>query len=351
MSEIPKEFFLGNNFPIEKSRMQKFNDCWALAGVSALGDIFSIDNNLEPIYLSSPYFASMANDACKFLKNEKDCKYTFNTGYNFGNLAYYMDDNKVGTKLDSCFPYDETLNFLLEDGYKKYQALSQKDNKKFPNINKNDWNTGNYYVLENIKNLCKNGCIKEKKINRNKKNICKTENSLRQNFELKIERPINIDMYPNLITKKSYTKDAIKNNQNLMKTLIFSLKKPIIASIFATEEYQNFFINENNEYFSPQKKLEYQDFFGHAVVILGWTLKDGLEYWIIRDTNFPDRFLNVSFSKYNNKDYWIGLDIKWDEYKNTNMSYFVKGDYGKNILNDYLNEGIFRKANISHDEL
>ena len=251
-----------------------------------------------------------------------------------------MDNNKYGAKLDSCYPYDETPKYLLDKGY-----------KKFPDINKNDWNTGNYYVLESVKKLCPNGCIQEKTRGKIKKYICQKEDTLRQNFQLKIEAPINTDMYQNLTTKESYDVPAIKNNQSIMKHIIYLRKKPIIASIMVTTEYIKFFENKNNEYFSPQEKLDSEKIFQHAVVIVGWSLKDKLEYWIIRDTNFPNKFLKVAFSGYSNKDYWVGLDIKWDDMKNSNISYSVKGDYGQNTLNNYLNEGVFKQTNIIHNEL
>ena len=115
--ELPKEYFLGNFFDIQNTRKQKFGDCWSNALVSAIGDIFSIKNNLQPVYFSAPYVTSMQNDVCRYFikigKNEDICNYTLYDGGKIDDMCDYMRIHDIGFKLESCFPYDETIKYLL----------------------------------------------------------------------------------------------------------------------------------------------------------------------------------------------------------------------------------------------
>lgn len=348
MNNYPHEFFLGNIFPIEKTRQQKkFSLCWAYSISSTLGDTFAIQNNLKPIYLSIPYIASMANDSCNYIneitEQKKDCNYTLKTGYITFDLAWFLKDKNIGVKLDKCFPTDSTISYLLDNGYEKYKNKQSKQ-KNNPPLTKKEWDTGDYYVLENINNICANGCLGKDK-------NCIKQNNLLQNFGIKISDIIDVHNYSISDKKETYTRIMIKNIQNNMKNMLFNHKKPIFSTIRFTEECIKFFTSGKN-YLSPSIRLTEQKSYDHGVVILGWEKKDSKDYWIVRDSNFSDRFLKIEFSKNNNKDYWIGLDIKWEvKSVGTLFSLIIEGDFGGNTLNEYLDEKILEKveSNIYHE--
>ncbi len=341
--KYPKEFSLHLTYKdsVQNSRLQLYNDCWAQSFVSAIGDMYAIQNNLEPVYLSPSYVSSLVNDSCRYL-NQKDCTYTLNSGYNSNDIGLYMHENKIGSKLDTCFPYEKTIEYSFEKGYEKYKTTTKNP------IKKSEWKekAPSSYILENINNICPN-CINEKiKCSSHITNL-----DLKKKFQLDIK---SIALEPNkqykIKNKELYTQDIINNIHNTMKFFIMEMKLSIISSIIVTTEYFDFFKDTNNEYFSPQIKLkDNKDKLSHSVVILGWTNYNKKYYWIIRDTNFPNRFLKIEFSQFNNKDYWLSLDIKFDEH--TYQSFIVSGNYGKYDLNDYLSKGIFNEVNKFHNEL
>lgn len=346
----PKEFFLGNIYPIEKTRQQTKPDCWSQAITSASGDSFSIENNLQPIYLSPIYLGSLMNDICNFSKKNINTKYNcprkYTNGLIFEYPNAYLKYEKKGLKLDRCFPYDSTYFYLLQNSYDKYKKMSNLNNIKYPEISEDEWFKGKYYEPENINNLCSNGCI-------NKKEKCIIPNNVKKHiFEVQIKdyKPIGL----NFKKLNDYTNEDIKKIQNFIKNELFNQRRPIATTIMYTQELINFFKNyekTKNNYFIPKIKIKNQKYFSHVVVILGWENKDRKEYWIVRDTNFPNIFLKIEFSNFNNKEYWLDIDVHSDESGTINISYDTVGYYGNSNLHEYLSQGFFKKLEINKIEI
>ena len=66
---------------------------------------------------------------------------------------------------------------------------------------------------------------------------------------------------------------------------------------------------ENEEVF--EQKIPAGFDLNHAIVILGWTTIKEKEYWYIRDSNKFGKVKRVAFSRFDNKDFWIGPDLIW----------------------------------------
>ncbi len=328
MNDLPNDYFIGYHYKIGKTRKQKYPNCWALTIISCIEDIFCIDNRIKPINLSLYQLMLLANDACnnsKKLYNTRDnCLYKINAGFNMFLISDYLERNNYGLKLSQCLNEKEVLGYLYN---------TEKGNF----ISKDDLKTN--YIAKDINTICE-GCLS--------KNECIKKDDLIQNFNITIKK-YTLYQYMKM-NKTHYTKNDIKNIQNMIKSVIFD-NKPIASSIIVTYEYGTFFQNKTSEYFIPTIDTDKNIAFEHAIVILGWENKNGKEYWIIRDTNFPDRFLKIAFSTFSDKNKWLFLDIKWGDNlkRNSIMSFDVKGNYGNKKFSDYIEQNIFEKVNYKSE--
>jgi hypothetical protein len=106
--------------------------------------------------------------------------------------------------------------------------------------------------------------------------------------------------------KIDYTDKDIKTQQRLLKNFI-KCNGPVLANIIATKEYLNSLKNE--EVFEQKIPVDFD--LDHSIIILGWTTIKEKEYWYIRDSNKFGKVKPVAFSRFDNKDCWIGPDLVW----------------------------------------
>ncbi len=146
------------------------------------------------------------------------------------------------------------------------------------------------------------------------------------------------------VLKISYTDDKIKNIQSLLKAFIIC-HKVAHTSMIVTDQYtkerkqENIF--EQKEEFDFEESVENKRY--HSVVILGWGYDEVSEryFWYIRDTNM-DFFKKIAFSRYDNKNYWIGIDIQWSDLKLDIFS--LESSINDEDYELLLKNGIFQKA-------
>lgn len=289
--DYPKEFSLLNTYPnlLEKTRHQKgTSDCWALSLASLIGDTFSIEKNILPVYPSSIHIAGYANE-CKNnmikykLVKDDNIELTLNTGYEPNKFLTCAEILKYPIRTEECFPKIDTIKYMTKE----------KDLDKSKNI-----------PLKNLNDICKN-CIQKV----NNKISCKNTNEnlkLLYSLEFYIKNKKNIDY--ELKKRSEYTSNDIINIHNMIKNIIFNVRKPILSTIRQTYDYTSYFYyNKKNEYYIPKNSERLIGL--HSIIILGWETYKGIEYWICRDTIFSDRFVKIAFSNYDNKNNWIGPDI------------------------------------------
>ena len=107
---------------------------------------------------------------------------------------------------------------------------------------------------------------------------------------------------------KSY---AIPHNANEIKTALYNDHSPVVIGILIYESFYNI----NNSGIAPipniKKEVEYG---GHAVVIIGWTVINNKEYWVVQNSwgeNWGDNGcfyigINDNFPIYES---WCSVDI------------------------------------------
>jgi hypothetical protein len=303
---LEKEFSyeLMNEKNIEKPRMQYVGNCWAIALASLIGDKFSISNNTKPIYPSSIWITSMHQDICnkEDEKNiyKKDFCVNFGIGDGFDSFyaANFMKNNNLDyyTKLGTCYPE---------------LGVIEKKAKEFGLIEKNLDEVGgtenlNFLEINYLGKTEPDCCL----INQKYDEILKYYNCIfsLQTIENLIKLRIKdvIKFKSTIKDKIDYTDKDIKTQQRLLKNFI-KCNGPVLANIIATKEYLNSLKNE--EVFEQKIPVDFD--LDHSIIILGWTTIKEKEYWYIRDSNKFGKVKPVAFSRFDNKDCWIGPDLVW----------------------------------------
>ncbi len=389
MDSIPTEFSWHLNYPesIETPRSQLYSNCWAHSLAATIGDNFSISNNLKSVYPSSLWITSLYADSCRYDKSlgEIGCLnfVGINHGYNEYSAARFMLSKNYFTKLESCYPELRTFNKIL-----KYLYLNNKKDQKDKYTDWENFKKGNdiefeyldkFFTDNNLvcceKNFDLNGIYKlycEIKGGLDKTKKLEYLEFLRQNIKFEISHLSQFKY--SLKYKKDYTSRDIYAIQRSIKAYILCYG-PTMCTILATKEYQNFFYkkpkeNEENEKTSRKRKiipifqqtekvLDKEDYIrssegslAHAINILGWGNDDGQEYWWIRDSNsgnFSGDYYKIAFSRFDNKDQWIGPDIYWKE--DSTLGTIPRMNYmtlltveNLNNLDDLLENKIFEKC-------
>lgn len=230
MEIIPVEYFLGNNFELEPGRFQSFKNCWANSLASLIGDTFCLQNNLQPVIPSVIWITSMRKDACNYYKLQNCEKLSLQSGFNTELMAKYMMENqdKYFVKLEKCFPELDTVQMISDDLGIGYNSDSEEEDDRLYQVK-----------LEYLGNVYSNCCIKEEIIDGKRKPLnCLIPNNekeeLEMTFNLKIENFYKIEY--DFSNKENYTAEKIKNLQNIIKTIIYCKRKPILTSILITED-------------------------------------------------------------------------------------------------------------------
>lgn len=305
MSELPIDFFLGNLIlsgeiiKLDPGRFPKGPTCWAYATATLITDTLILQENLNPILLaSSLWIASIRTHICRLYSHliPVNCeKKGIMNGFNYIYILYEMErlNLELYVKLESCFPQEETLSII--SSFKDNYFGDEHNNCCIKNIN-----------IEKQKYKC---LVPEEKID---KMIC--------DFKIRVKKCYSIKLKYSDING-----EYIKYHQNIMKTIIYCRKKPLITKIYTSEEFYNN-IYENNRYYIPTKKNVLDEISGHAVVIYGWEKneKNGQEYWIIKDSNCVSSgnpYYKIPFSTMQNKDNWIGCDTVFSKDNKTEIMF------------------------------
>ena len=320
-----------NNF--EKPRNQICGNCWAITLASIIGDKLCIKYNLSPIYPSSIWITTIA---AELSKNPKfpDFNYISN-GYSCLDVAEAMINNpeKFYVKLENCFNEKQTIiyyadenkvmynefrpNFQLICGKLDIKYLGNNPDCCLSSLRKNE---DSYY--------CKDFNIKDRLLNLAKIKVVK------------------INIFKTIYKYKSeYNEEEIIQIQNLLKYFIYC-NKVAIVQIFSTYQYKlykQFFKYDENKIFEQNENYDYTDS-RHDIVIFGWGKEDVppyREFWYVRDTN-SIYYKKIAFSRYDNKDYWIGIDVQFkiEDNKDFNEIFSLDSEIDSNSLNELIKNNI-----------
>ncbi len=306
----PSEFFLGNLINLEPGRLQKFPICWAYATASLIGDTLSLQEKISPVIPSTMWITSMRNRVCReYHPGDSLCNLTTFEGYFPQEILYYMSKNSKDfyAKLEKCFSQNDTIDFIEFENFMNTALVIPIQ----------------HMVIDYLGYMYPDCCLKEET------NIfqCQKPVDILSELHCKFNVKIKDVKYIKFLSKEknNITEEDLKFFQNIIKYILYCRNKPILSTIIITNEYFSFLKNElpsGNTYFIPTTEIlskEDMEVLGynidkHAIIIYGWEKKDGIEYWIVRDSNstkYGHDFYKIPFSTILNREYWIGCDIDW----------------------------------------
>lgn len=262
--------------------------CWSFSIASVLGDRFALMNQLQSPYPSTAWLASQAETS----------EPPFNVpGCNGNNVFYFLKwltENQVGVKLENCWPY----KIISDSGAFGGPQLSPDSLMTTPS----SLNT------PELSKCCFNCCGPQIQEQSNVLLFCAPEKDNSGNFNIKYFG-LNIDStYGNDYTQSDIDK-IIREIQIEILT-----NGPVSTSFMVYQDFMNYWKNDapkgkiysrNND---PNNSIDG----GHAVVITGWGVQDGQKFWEIRNSwgNTGDGgYCKIAFSKLENKDFWVAVDI------------------------------------------
>lgn len=150
---------------------------------------------------------------------------------------------------------------------------------------------------------------------------------------------------------------AITSSSYDIKSALYNDKSPVVIGIVVYESFYNI----NNTGIAPvpnvRKEKEYG---GHAVVIIGWTVIDKKEYWVVQNSwgeNWGDNGIfyigiNDDFPIY---EQWCSVDCINNDIQFTDVDTWAKTDINRcvraGLVNGY-GDGLFKPENyITRQEL
>ena len=135
--------------------------------------------------------------------------------------------------------------------------------------------------------------------------------------------------------KKDHNYITIKAYQRILKKFIYC-HNVAVTVMNATEQYIR--ERDNDEIFEQTEEITNINL--HSVAILGYDYDEISEryFWYIRDTNTL-RIRKVAFSREDNKDFWIGIDILLNE---SDVIFSIDCDIEN--LENMLRSGLFKRA-------
>lgn len=231
--------------------------CWAFACATVLGDRYAIKYNIANQALSTSWLISCG--APYGIKSNEECQ----CGGNTFLAGQWLEKNDI--KLESCWPY----GVIAGGGYVSPNCL-----KSLPD------------------DCCSSCCDPD---NENAKLKFKVENGS--------TRSINIMNVNNTEIDANATTMAIQ--RDIMSG------GPVIASFQVSSEFEQYwnYEAENGKVFVPST-IGYNG--GHAVVLSGWGIQDGIRYWEVRNSwglTGDEGYCKFAFSLDTPKSFWSEIDI------------------------------------------
>ena len=290
----PKEFswHLARPECIETTRKEQYlPNCWAVSLASCIGDNFCLTENITAIYPSSIWITSLKNE---YLKTYKHPLVNLEKNTNLSiEMLYFLKDN-YSISLERC----EGKNTLF--AIVKNEFIHNKGDMKEFDFEKNASQT--ILTSELFFECCEN-CLD---IDHTKHTIssCSTTKSGCTDkdepiYKFKIDLDRSVIIYHNSIFSLLIDEKKIKNTQNIMKNMLCS--GPINSQFTVTEEYITYCRRQVNnttvELFCPLPTINHTEP-NHSIEILGWGSESNVEFWYIKDSNFPSFFFKNCF--YNN---------------------------------------------------
>jgi C1A family cysteine protease len=262
--------------------------CWAFSIASVLGDRYALMNQLQSPYPSTSWLISQAETSTP----------PYNVPGCSGNNVYYflkwISENKIGAKLENCWPFQVIGKSGLYGGPK----LSDGSNMIAPS----SLNT------QSLSNCCYNCCGNQVQDLSNTLLYFKPENDTSGNFNIKYFGS-NIDS----TNGKDYTQEDVDRIIKEIQIEILT-NGPVTTSFMVYDDFMTYWTKDapSGKIYNRNPSSSNNINGGHAVVITGWGESNGQKYWEVRNSwgNTGDEgYCKVAFSKIENKDYWIAIDV------------------------------------------
>ena len=263
--------------------------CWSFSIASVLGDRFALMNQIKSPYPSTTWLASQAENSDP----------PFNVPACNGNNVFYflkwLSENKIGVKLENCWPY----KIISDSGAFGGPQLSQDSLMTAPaSLN-----------TPELSNCCFNCCGSQIQDETNVLIYCKPEKDDNTgNFNIKYFG-LNIDS----TNGNDYTQNDIDIIIREIQIEILT-NGPVSTSLMVYEDFMTYWKNDAplGKIYSRNNSPDNKQHGGHAVVITGWGVQNGQKFWEIRNSWGPtgdNGYCKIAFSKLENKEYWIAVDV------------------------------------------
>ena len=262
--------------------------CWSFSVASVLGDRFALMNQLKSPYPSTVWLASQAENS--------DPPYNV-PGCNGNNVYYFvkwLSENKIGVKLENCWPY----KLISNSGQFGGPQLTENNLMSAPSsLNTPD-----------LSNCCYNCCGSQIQDQSSILLFCKPEKDNTGTFNIKYFG-LNIDS----TNGDDYTQNDIDKIIKEIQIEILT-NGPVSTSFMVYEDFMTYWKNDapNGKIYSRNNNPDNNKNGGHAVVITGWGEQDGQKFWEIRNSwgdTGDNGYCKIAFSKLENKDYWVAIDV------------------------------------------
>ena len=297
----PKEFswHLARPECIETTRKEQYlPNCWAVSLASCIGDNFCLTENITAIYPSSIWITSLKNEYLRTHKQPLQLKYTSTMTEEF--IDFFANSYYIA--LERCYGGKTTYSIVLNEFIDNGGYVNLFDFRKD--------------VLETIltpelfPNCCEN-CLDTDREYKSPKYFCSTTSEcIDEPDKFKIELTDDVLFFYRGCYKNSMSKAIIKFTQNTIKNMLCS--GPINSISFTvTKEYITYCqrqVNNTTVEVFHAKIINAQKN-NHAIEILGWGSESNVEFWYIKDSNFPSFFLKIAFTTMGNRRGSIGPDL------------------------------------------
>lgn len=262
--------------------------CWAFSIASVLGDRFALMNQIQSPFPSTSWFISQAENSAP----------PYNVPGCSGNNVYYflkwISDNKIGSKLENCWPFQ----VIEKSGIYGGPQTSQNSNMIAPS----SLNT------QSLSTCCYNCCGTQVQNLSSIMLYCKPETDSSGNFNIKYFGS-NIDS----TNGRDYTQEDVDKIIKEIQIEILT-NGPVTTSFMVYDDFMTYWAKDapSGKIYNRNPSSSNNINGGHAVVITGWGEINGQKYWEIRNswgTTGDGGYCKIAFSKLENKEYWIGIDI------------------------------------------